>query len=128
MGRRFQLCELWYDIINLYIFIYFVTDLIFYTVQLQKFSAKIDKIGFQKFKQNLNEEELLIAEEFLVDAKKLSKINSDIADVKIFYRKKLKESPAYRINHHELQKAIDQGIKIVDETNIVEIIIDLSGI
>ena len=96
----------------------------YYSIQLQKFSAKIDKIGFQKFKQNLNEEELLIAEEFLVDAKKLSKINSDIADVKIFYRKKLKESPAYRINHHELQKAIDQGIKIVDETNIVEIIID----
>ena len=96
----------------------------YYSIQLEKFSSKINKIGLQKFKENLNEEELLIAEEFLSDAKKLSETKNDIADVKIFYRKNFKESPAYRINHYEVQKALDQGIKVVDNTSIVEIIVD----
>ena len=66
----------------------------------------------------------MIAKEFIEDAEKLTNFNNDIASVKILYRKDLNQSPAYRINHNEVQKAIEQGIEIIDNCEIAEIIVD----
>lgn len=41
--------------------------------------------------------------------------------VTIYYRKKLHEAPAYRLNPHELQKALMEGVRFVEEASPVRI-------
>lgn len=96
----------------------------YYSMMLLKFSEKVKKIGWQNLSENLNQEELIIAKEFLDDVEKLKENKGDIASVKILYRKEIKKSPAYRINHSEVQKALDQGVEIIENCEVAEIIVD----
>ena len=45
----------------------------------------------------------------------------------LFYRKRLEESPAYRQNHEEVNKALEEGIEIATELNPLEAIADEHG-
>lgn len=47
--------------------------------------------------------------------------------VKIVYRKAMQASPAYRLNHEELQHALDQGIQWMDEASPLRIQTDAKG-
>ncbi len=46
----------------------------------------------------------------------------------LVYRKSLQDSPAYRLNHEEVAKALEEGISIVENMNPVEAIPDESGV
>jgi len=52
--------------------------------------------------------------------------------VKVVYRRTLQASPAYRLNHEEIEKALEEGIEFVENLNPEEAIVDeyqaLSGI
>lgn len=48
-------------------------------------------------------------------------------DVSIIYRKSMRDCPAYRENHDELQVAIDLGVKFIENTDLKSIEIDDSG-
>jgi NADPH-dependent glutamate synthase beta subunit-like oxidoreductase/NAD(P)H-flavin reductase len=99
----------------------------YYFVQVQKFAEKIAILGKEKIWQNLNEEERQIAEEFLSDAKKIAQQDKNFPKVKILYRKKMQDSPAYRLNHQELEKAMEEGIEFIENISPIEIKTDSYG-
>ncbi len=92
----------------------------YYLVQIKKFAKKVELLGRDKIWAQLNEEEKIIAEEFLRDAQSPQKI----APVKILYRKKIQDSPAYRLNHQELNKAFEEGVEFIENITPQEIEID----
>jgi len=47
--------------------------------------------------------------------------------VSLVYRKRLQDSPAYRLNHEEVQKALEEGINFVENMNPVEAVPDETG-
>jgi NADPH-dependent glutamate synthase beta subunit-like oxidoreductase/NAD(P)H-flavin reductase len=96
----------------------------YYFVQIKKFAKKINAIGKEKIFAILNEEEKIIAEEFLRDEEKLRAGKTDFAKVKILYRKKIQDSPAYRLNHQELNKAFEEGIEFVENITPLEAELD----
>ncbi|MCE2687360.1 MAG: FAD-dependent oxidoreductase [Rickettsiales bacterium] len=101
----------------------------YYIAEVKKFFDKyqdiIKKIGEKEFFAKLNQQEQIIAQEFLSDAlKSTAEIN---LSTKIFYRKKFNQSPAYKNNHQELNKAIEEGVELIEEVEIKTIIIDSYG-
>ncbi|MFM6972352.1 MAG: hypothetical protein ACKOXJ_01870, partial [Alphaproteobacteria bacterium] len=66
--------------------------------------------------------ELEIMQEFQRDKKLFS--NNSLPKSKILYRKKMIESPAYRLNHEELKKAMEEGVEFIENQEIAEIIVD----
>src|SRR5262249_42701225 len=44
--------------------------------------------------------------------------------VSIAYRKRLVDSPAYRLNHEEVIKALEEGISFVENMNPLEAVVD----
>ncbi len=51
----------------------------------------------------------------------LDKITQDLGGVLICYRKGIEQSPAYKINHKELEDALNHKIKILENSEIIEI-------
>jgi NADPH-dependent glutamate synthase beta subunit-like oxidoreductase len=47
--------------------------------------------------------------------------------VSLVYRRGLTESPAYRLNHEEVTKALEEGIRFIERLNPVEALPDASG-
>lgn len=95
----------------------------YYKIQVKKFAEKITKIGQEKVWPTLNEEEKQIAEEFLFHHQNPQKIPS----VKILYRKKIQDSPAYRLNHQELNKAFGEGVEFIENITPLEAELDQFG-
>ena len=108
--------------------------LAYYILQVEKFEERyevLQKIGGGK---NWNEEEKIIAQEFLTHASEIKKARENgenILDllkkwggVKLVYRKQISDSPAYRLNHEELEKAFEEGIEFVENATPLEAIPD----
>jgi NADPH-dependent glutamate synthase beta subunit-like oxidoreductase/NAD(P)H-flavin reductase len=96
----------------------------YYEVQVKKFAKKILEIGKEKLWSILNEEEKIIAQEFLDHAKKINDGIKDFISAKILYRKKIIDSPAYKLNHQELKNALEEGVEFIEDTELEEIMID----
>ena len=101
----------------------------YYIVQIRKFARKVEAIGKEKIWANLNAEEKNIAEEFLRHAEELKSGNTDEllkkwGGVKILYRKKIQEAPAYRLSHQELNKAFEEGVEFIENITPLEVEID----
>jgi NADPH-dependent glutamate synthase beta subunit-like oxidoreductase/NAD(P)H-flavin reductase len=47
--------------------------------------------------------------------------------VTLIYRRALQESPAYRLNHEELQKGMEEGIHFLECTEVLEVVSDEMG-
>ena len=92
----------------------------YYLMQIKKFAKKVEVLGRDKIWPLLNAEEKNIAEEFLRDAANPQKI----APVKILYRKKIQDSPAYRLNHQELNKAFEEDVEFIENVTPIEAQID----
>lgn len=127
----------------------------YYKIQVKKFAKKIAILGKEKIWPLLNEEEKQIAEEFLHDANVFSSFEKGCGSnalafetedlnppsplrgsffkggnsqfVKILYRKKIQDSPAYRLNHQELIKAFEEGVEFVENITPLEAILDEFG-
>ncbi len=101
----------------------------YYDVELKIFYEKFIKIFGENYQnKNLekffNGEELLIIKEFVNNYQEYIKNNKSCGNVKILYRKKLIDSPAYRQNHLEVKKALEQGIEFIENCEVEAIIID----
>ncbi len=98
----------------------------YYKIQIEKFISKIEKFKeqnlFDDFVKNLSEYELEIMQEFEGDKKLLQE--NFLPKAKILYRKKMIESPAYRLNHEELRRAMQEGVEFIENQEIAEIIVD----
>lgn len=104
----------------------------YYITQIKKFSHKFEvlknDLGEEKIWQNFSEEEKIIAREFLAHAHEL-RLNGKFEFIKkyhskILYRKKLQDSPAYKLNHEELIKAFEQGIEFIENREPDKAILD----
>jgi NADPH-dependent glutamate synthase beta subunit-like oxidoreductase/NAD(P)H-flavin reductase/cyanate lyase len=104
----------------------------YYIVQVRKFAKKIAILGKEKVFLQLNPEEKIIAEEFLQHARELeTSTSTDFfkkhGAAKILYRKKIQDSPAYRLNHQELNKAFEEGVEFVENITPLAAEIDEFG-
>ncbi len=106
---------------------------VYYIEQIKKFATNVKEIGKENLFKKLNTEEKIIAEEFLANHAELVKSGSNIeflkklGGVKILYRKKIQDAPAYKHNHQELNKALEEGIEFVENTTPIKVNLDEFG-
>ena len=105
----------------------------YYLVQIKKFAQKFLQLsqvfGEEKIWQKLNEEEKIIAKEFLdhaaeIRATSAAEFIKKHGAAKIIYRKKIQDAPSYKLNHQELEKAFAEGIEFIENIEPLEIITD----
>ncbi|MFM9905816.1 MAG: FAD-dependent oxidoreductase [Pyrinomonadaceae bacterium] len=116
----------------------------YYPVQVEKMLAKYEQIiaefGEEKVVEHFNEEEIRVLQEFLEHGREIRAERARAAavgeepnfvplvrgwgGVSLIYRKRLQDSPAYRLNHEEVQKALEEGIDFVECMNPVEAVPD----
>ncbi len=106
----------------------------YYPVQVEKmlgkFEAVAEDIGEEAAWKVFDEEEKAVFAEFLIHGKAIRAERARAAEageepnfvpliqswggVSLVYRKRLQDSPAYRLNHEEVQKALEEGINFVE--------------
>ena len=116
----------------------------YYPVQVEKMLAKYEQViaefGEEKVVEYFDEEEIRVLQEFLEHGKEIRAERARAAaageepnfvplvrgwgGVSLIYRKRLQDSPAYRLNHEEVQKALEEGIDFVECMNPTEAVPD----
>ncbi len=119
----------------------------YYVVQVEKaldrYDRLVPKIGEEAIWARLDEEEREIVETWLKHGRAIRAERSAAAaagrepdfnrlvrawgGVTIVYRKRLQDSPAYRLNHEEVIKSLEEGIRFAERLNPVECIPDAYG-
>lgn len=97
----------------------------------QNFLKSLQTDEFEIFKEFMSHSELYINAQ--IAAKQQGKevnyaaISRKIGGVKIIYRKRLHDSPAYRLNHEEVTHALKEGIEFYENISPKEAITDQDG-
>ena len=122
-------------------------SLAYYPLQVEKFLRRYEQLarehGEAAARIAWNEEERLVADEFLSHARALrSERMRAVAEergprilellqawggVTIAYRKRLIDSPSYTLNHEEVQKALEEGIRFAEGLTPLAIETDDTG-
>lgn len=122
-------------------------SLAYYPVQVEKFLGRYEALvatrGEAAVRKAWSKEETEIAEEFIAHAKAIraeraaaqkESRESDIwslldswGGVKLVYRKRLIDAPSYRLNHEEVEKALEEGIYIAESYEPVGVEVDAYG-
>jgi NADPH-dependent glutamate synthase beta subunit-like oxidoreductase/NAD(P)H-flavin reductase len=122
-------------------------SLAYYPLQVEKFLRRYEKLarehGEAAARIAWNEEERLVADEFLSHARALrSERMRAVAEereprilellqawggVTIAYRRRLIDSPSYTLNHEEVQKALEEGIRFAEGLTPLAIETDATG-
>jgi NADPH-dependent glutamate synthase beta subunit-like oxidoreductase/NAD(P)H-flavin reductase len=116
----------------------------YYPVQVEKtlerYEKLVEEFGEQSVLATFNPYEKEILKEFLEHGKavRVERARAEAANenpnfvplvrawggVSIVYRKRLVDSPAYRLNHEEVIKALEEGISFVEGLNPEEAVVD----
>ncbi len=108
--------------------------LAYYPVQVEKilhrYETLVNAYGEQKVRSRYDQEETLILDEFLAHGKAIvaererAEAEGELPDfqplveawggVTLFYRKGIHDAPAYRQNHEEIVKALEEGIALAE--------------
>lgn len=119
----------------------------YYPVQVEKIKRRHDVLtaeyGPNAIRSMLDKEQQDILETFLHHAQEIQKereraeaanekpsfisLLRSWGGVQIFYRKSLTDSPAYRLNHEEVIKSLEEGITFVESMSPVEAVPDEFG-
>jgi NAD(P)H-flavin reductase/NADPH-dependent glutamate synthase beta subunit-like oxidoreductase len=119
----------------------------YYPVQVEKMLHKYEQIveefGEEHVRKAFDPEELTVLPEFLEHARAIRAERARAATareepnfvplvrgwggVSLIYRKRLQDSPAYRLNHEEVQKALEEGIDFVECMSPTEAVPDEFG-
>jgi NAD(P)H-flavin reductase len=119
----------------------------YYPLQVEKALAQYEalsaEIGETAFRARFDAEELAILDEFRAHGAEVRRERARAAaageapnftplvrawgGVTIAYRKRLVDSPAYRLNHEEVIKALEEGITFAENLNPIEAIPDAAG-
>ncbi len=106
----------------------------YYQVQVEKFRQRWDtlvaELGEERVRAGLDREERGIADEFLAHAQALrderaaaareeraprvQELINSWGGVHLVYRRAMTESPAYRLNHEEIIKCLEEGVRFVE--------------
>ncbi len=105
----------------------------YYMVQVEKFLQQYEMLGVQWF-NTLEGEDREIAIEFIKHGRQLREnphmqhtLLQRWGGVTVLYRGKIQDSPAYRVNHEELSKAFEEGIKFIENGVPQSIRVDRNG-
>ena len=114
--------------------------LAYYAVQVEKFLTRYEtlvaEMGRDAVEQTWNAQDRQIAEEMLTHAKALRACATDLEKQKLLrlwggatlvYRKALTQAPSYTLNHEEVEKALEEGIRIIDHATPLEVMVDEFG-
>jgi NADPH-dependent glutamate synthase beta subunit-like oxidoreductase/NAD(P)H-flavin reductase len=121
--------------------------LAYYPVQVEKIEGRyqqlIVRFGEQQVRSRYTAQEQEILDEFLAHARAIRAEREEAqregrqpdllalvrkwGGVTIFYRKGLNDSPAYRQNHEEVQKALEEGMVFAPGMSPLEAIADVHG-
>jgi NAD(P)H-flavin reductase len=119
----------------------------YYPVQVEKFLARYEalasELGEASVRAHWNPEEAAIADEFLAHARAiraeraaaaaearhpdLRRLLDGWGGVTIAYRKRLVDAPSYRLNHEEVAKALEEGIRFAPGLSPTRVEIDRFG-
>ena len=107
---------------------------------LEKYESVVAEFGEEHVMKQFDPEELMVIREFLDHGRAVRAERERAADageepnfirlvqswggVSLVYRKRLQDSPAYRLNHEEVQKALEEGINFIECMNPVEAVPD----
>ncbi len=118
--------------------------LAYYPFQVEKFLRRyevlVGELGEEAVKKRWNLEEREIGEEFIAHARAIRlekeaalkegrkpnivKLIKGWGGVKVVYRKSLADAPAYRLNHEEVEMALEEGIEFVPDATPVAVELD----
>lgn len=112
----------------------------YYPVQVKKFKLRYDALveqyGESYARSNWTAQDNQIADEILSHATlfaaatsqlEIQQIIQSLGGVTLIYRGELTKAPSYRLNHEEIEKALEEGIFIKTNVSPKEIIIDEWG-
>ena len=120
--------------------------LAYYPIQVEKFYLHA-KTLLQEipdyFEVTYDAEEKVIAQTFFEHGKIIHEVRNEAkrtnqipnflpylkewGGVTLIYRKQLKQSPAYKLNHEEVNEALEEGISIYEELSPIECMLDSNG-
>ncbi|MBI2893653.1 MAG: FAD-dependent oxidoreductase [Deltaproteobacteria bacterium] len=117
--------------------------LAYYVVQAERFLARWEAVGEARLASTYDAEERELAEELLGHgrqiraekerarregrAPRLQELLASWGGVTIAYRRTMKESPAYRLNHEEIIKGLEEGVRFLELASPTEIVPDEWG-
>jgi len=121
--------------------------LAYYAVQVEKFLARyetlIDEKGRAAVEAAWGDHDFLVAEEFLSHARalraeraaaraeqrdpRIAELLQGFGGATIAYRKRLIDSPSYTLNHEEVEKALEEGIRFAEGLTPLAIEVDEAG-
>ncbi|MFA5908630.1 MAG: FAD-dependent oxidoreductase [Vicinamibacterales bacterium] len=119
----------------------------YYPIQVEKtldrYEALVRDLGEARVRGMLDHEEQGILDEFLGHGRavRVERARAAAADelpnfiemirgwggVTLAYRKRLQDAPAYRLNHEEVAKALEEGISVTENVNPIEAVPDEFG-
>jgi NADPH-dependent glutamate synthase beta subunit-like oxidoreductase/NAD(P)H-flavin reductase len=119
----------------------------YYPVQVEKMLEMFENLtaefGEEAVWARFDEEETRVLQEFLEHGKEIRTereragaageepnfipLVRSWGGVSLVYRKRLQDSPAYRLNHEEIEKALEEGINFVELMNPIEAVPDDFG-
>jgi NADPH-dependent glutamate synthase beta subunit-like oxidoreductase/NAD(P)H-flavin reductase len=122
-------------------------SLAYYPVQVEKFLLRYETLmresGEAAARLSWNDEERAIADEFLTHARAIRAERAQAAaagraprvlellqgwgGVTLAYRRRLIDSPSYTLNHEEVEKALEEGIRFAECLSPTRIEIDAAG-
>lgn len=122
-------------------------SLAYYPVQVEKFLTRYETLCAERGEANVRsvwtEEETKIADEFISHAKtiraerilaqqqkrepELVKLMNQWGGARLVYRRRLSDAPSYRLNHEEVELAMQEGIGFIENATPQEIVLDEYG-
>ncbi|MDQ3744552.1 MAG: FAD-dependent oxidoreductase [Acidobacteriota bacterium] len=119
----------------------------YYPVQVEKILDRVEKLaaefGEEEVWKRFDAEERAVLEEYLMHGQAVRQERERAAlageapdfvplvrswgGVTIVYRKRLLDSPAYRLNHEEIIKSLEEGISIIESLSPAEAVADEHG-
>ncbi|HET9579940.1 MAG TPA: FAD-dependent oxidoreductase [Usitatibacter sp.] len=122
-------------------------SLAYYPVQVEKFLARYEQLAAERsagaVRNEWNDEETAIAEEFLMHAEairaervaaaregreaRILELLQSWGGSTIAYRKRLIDSPSYTLNHEEVEKALEEGIRFAENLTPLGVEVDEYG-
>jgi NADPH-dependent glutamate synthase beta subunit-like oxidoreductase/NAD(P)H-flavin reductase len=122
-------------------------SLAYYPIQVEKFLSRYETLvaehGRDTVRARWTEEEMVIAEEFITHARRIRSERTQAAqegreaDIisllkswggsTLAYRRDLTDAPSYRLNHEEVEKAMEEGIYFLGNATPIEVEVDRFG-
>ncbi len=122
-------------------------SLAYYVVQVEKFlrryNALVAELGEEEVRSSWTPDEAAIAEEFLAHAQAIREERAVArregrrpefihllkawGGVTVAYRRRLVDAPSYTLNHEEVAKAFEEGVRFAERLAPEEVLVDAAG-